>query len=357
MFNYTINGANPATGNSGPVIVTDGSASFTIPAGVFPQAGNFEITINNIQNETNGCGRIGAAVVVNATILPLPTTTQATVTLLNVCFGVDILVNITQAGGLSDGEYLLSYAFTGANNGFDTLPVTFTNGSGSFIIPATDLPNPGAHLLQIASLISLTGNPCGLNTVTFPETTFTPEEVPTPTLINHGNQFCEEDNPTVANLSANISSNETIVWYDSPQGGNAIPSGTALVNGQTYYASIISANLCESQVRLEVSVVVEQCLPDDILIPDGFSPNNDGINDTFVIKNIRILYPNFTLEIYNRYGNILYQGNAQTPNWDGTTKKGVQVGGEGVPVGVYFFILKCNDGVRKPIQGRLYLSR
>jgi gliding motility-associated-like protein len=357
VFNYTINGGNPATGNSGPVTVTDGSTSFTIPAGVFPQAGNFEITINNIQNETNGCGSIGSVVVVNVTILPLPTTTQATVTLVNVCFESDILVNITQGGGLSDGEYLLSYAFTGANNGFDTIPVTFTNGSGSFIILATNLPNPGAHILQIAALTSLTGNACGLNTVTFPETTFTPEVVPTPSLLTNGNQFCEEDNPTVSSLSANITGNDTIVWYDSPQGGNALSPGTLLVNGQTYYAAIISANLCESQVRLEVTVVVESCLPDDILIPDGFSPNNDGINDNFVIRNIRILYPNFSLEIYNRYGNILYQGNTQTPDWDGSTKNGVQIGGNQAPVGVYFFILNFNDGVRKPIQGRLYLSR
>ncbi|WP_276975838.1 gliding motility-associated C-terminal domain-containing protein, partial [Flavobacterium filum] len=95
----------------------------------------------------------------------------------------------------------------------------------------------------------------------------------------------------------------------------------------------------------------------EIIIPDGFSPNNDGINDSFVIKNLRELYPNFTLEIFNRYGNILYKGNAASSDWDGTSDKGIQIGGNKLPVGVYFFIINFNDGNRKPLQGRVYLSR
>ena len=72
----------------------------------------------------------------------------------------------------------------------------------------------------------------------------------------------------------------------------------------------------------------------DIIIPDGFSPNNDGINDTFVINNLPELYPNFKLEIYNRYGNLVYQGNINTPNWDGTTNVGgLNLGNNLLPVG------------------------
>ena len=94
------------------------------------------------------------------------------------------------------------------------------------------------------------------------------------------------------------------------------------------------------------------------MIPDGFSPNDDGINDFFVIRNLPELYPNYKIEIYNRYGNILYKGDRNTQNWDGTSSQGgVKIGGNVVPTGVYFFILEFNDGTRNPIQGRLYLSR
>ena len=92
------------------------------------------------------------------------------------------------------------------------------------------------------------------------------------------------------------------------------------------------------------------------MIPDGFSPNQDGINDYFEILNLRTLYPNYKIEIYNRYGNILFSGNASKPDWDGTTSKSL-FGDGTVPVGVYFFIIEFNDGQRKPLQGRLYLSR
>ena len=84
----------------------------------------------------------------------------------------------------------------------------------------------------------------------------------------------------------------------------------------------------------------------------------DGINDTFEIVNLPIVYPNFKLEIYNRYGNLLYVGNKNTPNWDGTTtEKSLRMGGNLLPTGVYFYILYFNDGIRKDIQGRVYLSR
>src|SRR5690606_6658284 len=97
---------------------------------------------------------------------------------------------------------------------------------------------------------------------------------------------------------------------------------------------------------------------DELLIPDGFSPNGDGINDTFEIENLPALYPKFNLEIYNRYGNILYKGNAATPLWDGTSSEGgISIGDKNVPTGVYFYILEFNDGSRKPVQGRVYLSR
>ena len=96
----------------------------------------------------------------------------------------------------------------------------------------------------------------------------------------------------------------------------------------------------------------------DIRIPDGFSPNNDGVNDTFEIDNLAELYPKFTLEIYNRYGNKVYQGDINTPNWDGTASEGgIKLGNNLLPTGVYFFIINFNDGSRKPLQDRVYLNR
>ena len=73
-----------------------------------------------------------------------------------------------------------------------------------------------------------------------------------------------------------------------------------------------------------------------IFIPQGFSPNGDMTNETFNIINLD-LFSNHTLEIFNRYGTIVYKGNANTPKWDGTYK------GDLVTVGTYFYGIKLNN--------------
>ena len=111
---------------------------------------------------------------------------------------------------------------------------------------------------------------------------------------------------------------------------------------------------CESSVRLAVTPDLTSC--GKIVLPDGFSPNGDGVNDTFSYNNLEILYPKFEIEIFNRYGNVIYKGTAATPRFDGTSNQS-GLGNGKLPVGVYFYIFKFNDGQNKPEQGRLYLSR
>ena len=177
-----------------------------------------------------------------------------------------------------------------------------------------------------------------------------------PELIEGGNLFCGTNipAPTIADLSANIVGAPNVIWYDALTGGTAYSPSDLLVNGTIYYGAIVSDNGCESQ-RLPVTVDLTVC---DIIIPDGFSPNNDGINDTFEIPNLAIQYPNFKLEIYNRYGNLIYKGNRNVPNWDGTTSVGgLNLGDKVLPKGVYFYILDFSDGIKQAIQGRVYLNR
>ncbi len=192
------------------------------------------------------------------------------------------------------------------------------------------------------------------------EVTVTISDSPTPTLDTDGAVFCINDDPTLETLSANIleSSNEdfVIIWYASNDGQEQLSGNTLLVNATTYYAVLLNITSgCESSVPLPVTVDLSGCV--GITIPDGFSPNGDLINDTFDIDNLNFLYPNFDMEIYNRYGNLVHSGNANTPRFDGTSNQSRLVSNGNLPVGVYFYILSLNDGTTDPIQGRLYLSR
>lgn len=179
--------------------------------------------------------------------------------------------------------------------------------------------------------------------------------IATPTLISLGNEFCKIDNPTIADLNLNVSANNggAISWYDAFPNGNLLNASTALDEGETYYATETDINGCESINPLEVTVTLEACDEYDVEIYDGFSPTGNGTNDTFKIKNLRELYPDFKVEFFNRWGNLIYTANAANADWNGR----LNGDGELSPAGVYFFIVYFNKENRKPIQRSLYLSR
>ena len=185
-------------------------------------------------------------------------------------------------------------------------------------------------------------------------------DTPTPTIDNLATEYCINDGPTINDLSLNITeydaSTDNIIWYDAAIGGSTISSSSLLNHDTTYYAVLVDATTgCESSVRLPVTTDLTSC--GKLILPDGFSPNDDGTNDTYDFDNLHILYPDFVIEIFNRYGSIVYKGNANTPRFDGTSNQSRTIGSGDLPVGVYYYIFNFNDGENKPEQGRLYLSR
>ncbi|MGJ8683932.1 MAG: gliding motility-associated C-terminal domain-containing protein [Nonlabens sp.] len=84
--------------------------------------------------------------------------------------------------------------------------------------------------------------------------------------------------------------------------------------------------------------------PDCLKIPEGFSPNNDGVNDTFEIECIE-LYPDSELKIFNRHGSIVYEATGYHNDWNGIPNRGIlHNSSELLPVGTYFWHLDLKDG-------------
>ncbi len=81
-----------------------------------------------------------------------------------------------------------------------------------------------------------------------------------------------------------------------------------------------------------------------VFIPEGFSPNGDGINDYYVIRNTG--GQKVILEIYNRWMTLVYKNDDYKNDWDGTTNNGLRVGGtsQGLPDGTYFYVVKLENG-------------
>jgi gliding motility-associated-like protein len=84
-------------------------------------------------------------------------------------------------------------------------------------------------------------------------------------------------------------------------------------------------------------------------IPNAFSPNGDGINDRW---NIRYLdtYADCVLEVYDRYGRLVYRTVGYNKPWEGTAN------GRPLPVGVYYYILDTKRH-NKPFTGSVTIIR
>ena len=89
------------------------------------------------------------------------------------------------------------------------------------------------------------------------------------------------------------------------------------------------------------SVKVDVC--DPLLIPSGFSPNEDGVNDTYEIVGIDN-YPGNSLHIYNRWGNLVYQKDDYDNSWDGRSNVSSFKFGDKLPDGTYYYVLDLDDG-------------
>jgi len=98
---------------------------------------------------------------------------------------------------------------------------------------------------------------------------------------------------------------------------------------------------------------VENCPP---IVYNAVSPNNDTLNDSFFIDGLRDIFINFKLEIYNRWGKLLWIGDNNKPDWNGHVGEGI--GSKLAPDGTYFYILYLNDpSYPEPLNGYLYLSK
>ena len=107
------------------------------------------------------------------------------------------------------------------------------------------------------------------------------------------------------------------------------------ITGGTYSAVVADINGCAASLTVVVGVVgTNMCLE----IPDIITPNDDGYNDTWLIKNID-LFPQAEVSVYNRWGKKIFTTKNLAGNpWDGRYE------GKLLPTDSYHYILNLNDG-------------
>lgn len=131
------------------------------------------------------------------------------------------------------------------------------------------------------------------------------------------------------------------LWSDNSteKDRNHVPEGT-------YKVTVTDQAGCS--VSREVFVNSQK--PNCLIIPEAFTPNDDLINDTWLIDN-KEMYPLIEITIYNRWGQVLWKSEKGYPiPWDGKSR------GENLPVDSYHYLIDLHDGTRN-IVGSVTIMR
>ena len=124
-------------------------------------------------------------------------------------------------------------------------------------------------------------------------------------------------------------------WQNGSLDFNVI---TGLTEG-IYNITITDNNNCQLYLP---SITLTDAAIDCLVIPNAFTPNGDGINDTWIIENLN-LFPSAYVYVYNRWGQELWVGRPGN-EWDGTFE------GKLMPAGTYLYIIELFDGTT-PYKG------
>jgi len=114
-------------------------------------------------------------------------------------------------------------------------------------------------------------------------------------------------------------------------------------NDTQYTLTVTTAKGCTASASINVIVLKAP------VVPNTFSPNNDGVNDTWNIKYMDT-YPDCTVEVFNRFGKKLYSSVGYTVPWDG------KYNGADLPIGVYYYVINPKNG-RSTISGSVTIIR
>ncbi len=142
------------------------------------------------------------------------------------------------------------------------------------------------------------------------------------------------DTIIVAGTSANLlaTGGDFYNWLPDTALSCNICAATAAspVETTTYWVEVENMDGCKDTASVVVDV--REDVNQIVFIPNVLTPNNDGFNDTWFIKNIEF-FPKNGVKIVNRWGDIVFQTNNYQNDWDG------RYSGGQLPAGTYYYIL------------------
>ncbi len=211
-----------------------------------------------------------------------------------VCEGETILLNAT-------GEYISNYLW---NTGATTAGIS-TSTAGLYYVVASNICAEASDTVEIAI-----------------------QPAPQVEVTNDTTLYDDE----TIELFATYFADYQYSWLSNPYlSSTNIHNPTLSATESTLLTLTVSDSLgCKSTYTIDINVLVRP-LP-DLIIYNVFTPNQDGVNDYFVVENIE-RYENSFLQVFNRNGNKVFEARNYQNDWDGRYQN------EPLPAHTYFFIL------------------
>lgn len=181
--------------------------------------------------------------------------------------------------------------------------------SNDSITPSIIASNSGVYWVQASNGVCITTDTITINSIAYPNI-----ELGSDTTICFGNS-----------LTLNPGFAETYSWSDSSSFPSIVVSSEGLYGLQASNANCVTTDSIKvAFVNCDCEFIVE--------IPNSFTPNNDGFNDSFRPKKLDCI-SNATMTIFNRWGNEIFFTNDVQTGWDGTSNN------RNSPDGTYYWIL------------------
>lgn len=341
------------------------AASITVNA-----AGTYSVTA------TNSCGNATGSITV--TVLSLPVAQISASGPTTICSGDNL--TLTASGGTN---------YTWSNG--DNTAATVVNTAGTYIVTASNicgtdtaavtvvtLPAPQATISGNTTICAgdqavlsasgtgnfLWSNGSGSNSISVStagtyylvasnscgsDTAFVNVSVDQVTA-----QFTTDVNtglvPLPVNFTDNSSSN-AVSWqwnFGDNSSSNLSDPSHIYTSGGTFVVvlTVTNANGCSDTA---MQVVIAEYEPSYITVPNVFTPNGDGINDGFFTANLSI--EKFSLEIYDRWGVLIFESNDPAAYWNGKNQNGNDVSD-----GTYYYVISANGFDKKVYELKGFIT-
>ena len=270
------------------------SSSSTAPTPSTANAGTFNFYVSQTQNN---CESNTATITVN--ILAKPTTPTITANgPVQICSGNS--VTLTSSANNGNQWYKDGSSISGATSQNYTV-----TQAGSYTVELTNAN--GCKAISAPQIISFYANPVAIG---IDKNVFEGDSVLMTNFVSGGNSYTFNWFPSI------YLSNDTILnpWVVKP------------LSDMLYTLTVINENGCSGSASVFVRLLKE------LIIPNAFSPNGDGINETWELVNLN-LYTNCSVDIFDRNGQVIFHSIGYQKPWDG------KVNGKPVPAGVYYYII------------------